>query len=157
MANYAYLCCSPYRGLVPSLRYSAFDPERHIVAAAVCTIPLLWLAMFRHADIKQARYEKSSVMGAWKAPLAPLDRVLGQLDAAVPILQPLFPEYEYIADYAPMLRQTLLDSQGTLVTIDYEEVAIPYRQRPAAARARLLVYPLCAESPGPVCGGADDP
>jgi hypothetical protein len=48
----AFLCISPYDGIYPSERYADFEAEEHILATDVEATPLLWLALFRPADLR---------------------------------------------------------------------------------------------------------
>ncbi|MCD0444649.1 hypothetical protein LO763_13555 [Glycomyces sp. A-F 0318] len=51
MPNSSYLCSTDLRSLYPSTTDRGFDPAKGVVAFDVRCVPLLWLAMFRPADL----------------------------------------------------------------------------------------------------------
>ncbi|MEV7225476.1 hypothetical protein AB0M79_00440 [Polymorphospora sp. NPDC051019] len=126
MSNRSYLCVSTYPSIYPAFAKSDYDPKLNTVAADVNCVPLLWLAMFRAADLRTETFEVTEGRHTEKvvatAPVAPVERALTQLDAAVPVLERLFGEP--LAAYAALLGAGVRAGEGDHVTIELEEIAV---------------------------------
>ncbi|GAA1393098.1 hypothetical protein GCM10009639_25700 [Kitasatospora putterlickiae] len=130
MANYAYLCSVDTASLYPSSQVAGFDPKTGVVAHDVSCVPLLWLAMFRPADLVTGVFtvdeddldedEDGEVEAT--APLVAKERALAQLDAALPVLNGLFAAEGPLDGHAALLRQAVERAPGGFVTIELEEV-----------------------------------
>ncbi|MBD0710905.1 MULTISPECIES: hypothetical protein [unclassified Streptomyces] len=129
MANSSYLCSSDEASLYPSGFVEGFDPATGVVAHDVSGIPLLWLAMFRPADLVTGTFtvdpddtdDGEGVVVA-TAPLAAKDRALTRLDAALPVLNRLFAAEGAVDAHAALLRQAIEKAPGAHVTIELEEI-----------------------------------
>ncbi|SDD16416.1 hypothetical protein [Glycomyces harbinensis] len=149
MPNSSYLCATDLRSLYPSTTDKGFDPSKGVVAFDVRCVPLLWLAMFRPADLltqtitveadPDATYYTFGPDGDFveietppeeaedqnveaTALLAPRDRALAQLDAAVPVLGRLFAAEGPLEEHAAMLRRAVAASPGAYLTVELDEI-----------------------------------
>ncbi|MER7703708.1 hypothetical protein ABTX81_12505 [Kitasatospora sp. NPDC097605] len=130
MANYSYLCSTDTASLYPSSQVAGFEPRTGVVAHDVFGVPLLWLAMFRPADLVTGVFtvdeedldddEDGEVEAT--APLVAKDRALAQLDAALPVLNALFAAEGPLDAHAALLRQAVERAPGTFVTIELDEI-----------------------------------
>ncbi|MFE7559323.1 hypothetical protein [Kitasatospora sp. NPDC057500] len=130
MANYSYLCSTDAPSLYPSSQVAGFDPKTGVVAHDVSCVPLLWLAMFRPADLVTGVFtvdeddldddEDPEVEAT--APLVAKERALAQLDAALPVLNGLFAGEGPLDAHAALLRRAVERAPGAFVTIELEEV-----------------------------------
>ncbi|MFF7456888.1 hypothetical protein [Kitasatospora sp. NPDC008115] len=130
MANYSYLCSADAASLYPSSQVAGFDPRTGVVAHDVSCVPLLWLAMFRPADLVTGVFtvdeedlddgEDPEVRAT--APLVAKERALAQLDAALPVLNGLFADEGPLDAHAALLRRAVERAPGAFVTIELEEV-----------------------------------
>ncbi|MEV3936598.1 hypothetical protein AB0K52_11545 [Glycomyces sp. NPDC049804] len=148
MPNSSYLCTTDAESLYPSTTVADFEPSTHVVACDARCVPLLWLAMFRAADIRtqtivieadpdevsfefdvatgdfveiEGEDEEDEVVEA-VAPLVAKERALAQLDAAVPVLNRLFEAEGPLDDHAAMLRQAVAAAPGRFITIELDEI-----------------------------------
>ncbi|MFF2656183.1 hypothetical protein ACFVUH_02335 [Kitasatospora sp. NPDC058032] len=130
MANYAYLCTTEVASLYPSSQLKGFDPQGGVIAHDVSGVPLLWLAMFRPADLVTGVFtideddldddEEAEVEAT--APLVAKERALAQLDAALPVLNALFAAEGPLDTHAALLRQAVEQAPGAFVTIELDEI-----------------------------------
>lgn len=151
MPNSSYLCTTDAESLYPSTTVADFEPSTHVVACDARCVPLLWLALFRAADIRtqtiviesdpdevyfefdeatgdfvevegeEEEEEEDEVVEA-VAPLVAKERALAQLDAAVPALNRLFEAEGPLDDHAAMLRQAVAAAPGKFITIELDEI-----------------------------------
>ncbi|MDA1361413.1 hypothetical protein O1R50_17430 [Glycomyces luteolus] len=147
MPNSSYLCTADRDSLYPSTTVEGFAPETDVVACDARCVPLLWLALFRPADLRtqtivieadpDAVYaefdettgdfvevpgeEEDEVVEA-VAPIAPKDRALAQLDAALPALNRLFETEGPLHDHVALLRQAIAAAPGGFITIELDEI-----------------------------------
>lgn len=123
MANSSYLCSSDEASLYPSGFVEGFDPSSGVIAHDVSCVPLLWLGMFRPADLVTGTFtvDEDEVVEA-TAPLAAKDRALAQLDAALPVLNRLFAAEGTLDAHAALLRQAVEKAPGVFVTIELDEI-----------------------------------
>lgn len=147
MPNSSYLCATGRPSLYPSTTDKDFAPPTDVVAYDVRCVPLLWLAMFRPADlvtqtiviepdpdavhykfgpdgdfVEIATPEGEDEIVTATAPLAPKDRALAQLDAAVPVLNRLFAAEGPLDGHAAMLRRAIAAAPGAYLTIELDEI-----------------------------------
>ncbi|GAA2148387.1 hypothetical protein [Glycomyces algeriensis] len=163
MPNSSYLCTAEQDSLYPSTTVAGFASATGVVAYDVRCVPLLWLALFRPADIRTQtiviKADRDAYYAEWDpatgdfvevpggrkdevveavAPLAAKDRALAQLDAALPALNRLF-EYEGpLDDHAAMLREAVAAAPGGFVTIELDEIEALWEEgtfQPAIRRA----------------------
>jgi hypothetical protein len=129
MANRSYLFVGDHDGINPGWTGGVPDLEQQVLAEDVYCVPLLWLAMFRPADLVTATFppedpddDEGPVEAT--APLAPKERALAQLDAALPALHEIFAGAGRLDDHAALLRQGVESMPGRFVTIELYEIAV---------------------------------
>ncbi|WP_416970890.1 hypothetical protein [Streptomyces sp. 4F14] len=133
MSNSSYLCVSDRPVLYPSSQDPDFVPRTGVVATDAQAVPLLWLALFRAGDLVTKVFtfdedddddevDEDDVIEA-TAPLAPKDRALAQLAAALPALARLFPGAPDLAGHAALLREAVERAPGAYVTVELDEIA----------------------------------
>jgi hypothetical protein len=147
MPNSSYLCTADRDSLYPSTTVEDFTPATDVVAYDARCVPLLWLALFRPADLRtqailieadpDAVYaeldeatgefvevpneEEDEIVEA-TAPLAAKERALAQLDAALPALNRIFAAEGPLDEHAAMLRQAVAAAPGDFITIELDEI-----------------------------------
>jgi hypothetical protein len=114
-------CVSPYDGIYPSQRYADFEAEEHILATDTEATPLLWLALFRPADLR-TQFIPTGLDGAGEsvaltAPLVHRRRGLSQLYAAVPAIEPILGGP--MSEHAELLREALRWLPGAYLTVEW--------------------------------------
>jgi hypothetical protein len=129
MANRSYLFVGDHEGINPGWNTDIPDLERLVLAEDVYCVPLLWLAMFRPADLVTATFppdDDDDDEGPIEvtAPLAPRERALAQLDAAVPALHSIFDGAGPLDEHAALLREAVASMPGRFVTIELYEIAV---------------------------------
>ncbi|MFB7476216.1 hypothetical protein [Kitasatospora sp. NPDC056184] len=166
MANSSYLCATDVASLYPSSQVPGFDPRGGVVAHDVSGVPLLWLALFRPADLVTGVFtideddldddEDGEVEAT--APLAAKDRALAQLDAALPVLNALFAAEGPLDGHAALLRQAVEKAPGAFVTIELEEIEGVWEEE-GAFQPTLRAALACLDGPGggDVPDGGTDP
>jgi len=148
MPNSSYLCTADRDTLYPSTTMEGFAPATDVVAYDVRCVPLLWLALFRPADLRTQTivieadpdavyaefdevtgdfveledYEEEDEIVTAVAPLVAKDRALAQLDAALPVLNRLFAPEGPLDDHAAMLRRAVAAAPGRFVTVELDEI-----------------------------------
>ncbi|MFG2919669.1 hypothetical protein ACGF0D_43230 [Kitasatospora sp. NPDC048298] len=129
MANYSYLCSADVASLYPSSQVAGFDSQSGVLAHDVSCVPLLWLALFRPADLvtgvftvdEEDEDEEEAELEA-TAPLVAKDRALAQLDAALPVLNRLFAAEGTLDGHAALLRQAVEKAPDAYLTIELDEI-----------------------------------
>jgi hypothetical protein len=124
MGNKSYLCVTNAKTTYPSWVNQRFDLHRQTVACAAYSVPLLWAALFRPADIVRKTLTVEGEKVVTEAPLATLKKAIRQLDEAVPYLNRLFRREGPLDEYAGFLRQALEGLEYRYVTIELHEIAI---------------------------------
>jgi hypothetical protein len=130
MANRTYLFVGDHDGINPGWRPGIPGLEQQVLAEDVYCVPLLWLAMFRPADLVTTTFppddpdddDEGPIEAT--APLAPKERALAQLDAALPALREIFDGAGRLDDHAALLRQCVQSMPGRFVTIELYEIAV---------------------------------
>ncbi|MDN3241563.1 hypothetical protein [Glycomyces tritici] len=163
MPNSSYLCTADRDSLYPSTTVAGFAPDTGVVAYDARCVPLLWLALFRPADIRTQTIvieaDPDAYVAEWDpktgdfvevpggkegdvveavAPLVAKDRALTQLDAALPALNRLFAAEGPLDDHAAMLRQAVATAPGRFITIELDEIEGLWEEgtfQPAVRRA----------------------
>lgn len=118
----AFLSVSPFQGVYPSRAWDEFEPETDVLAVADEGTPLLWLAMFRPADVRAGRLDRD-----WEdwtqgtrpitAPVVPRQRAFSQLYASVEVLEPVLGDS--VAEHAELMREALRWMPGQWVTLEW--------------------------------------
>ncbi|MFF2354427.1 hypothetical protein ACFVVL_32250 [Kitasatospora sp. NPDC058115] len=130
MANSSYLCATDVASLYPSSQVSGFDAQGGVVAHDVSGVPLLWLALFRPADLVTAVFtldeddldDDEDPQVEATAPLVAKDRALARLDAALPVLNALFADEGPLDAHVALLRQAVEKAPGAFLTVELEEI-----------------------------------
>ena len=117
-----FLSVSAYQDVYPSREWDDFEPEIDVLAVAGHGTPLLWLALFRTADVRVGRIDldrEDWTQGTRpiKAPLVPRQRAFSQLYASVEVLEPVLGAS--IADHAELMREALRWTPGEWVTLEW--------------------------------------
>lgn len=129
MANRSFLFVGDHEGINPGWESDIPDIQQKVLAEDVYCVPLLWLAMFRPADLVTTTFppeddddDEGPVEAT--APLAPKERALVQLDAALPALHSIFNGAGRLDEHAALLRQGVESMPGRFVTIELYEIAV---------------------------------
>lgn len=124
MGNKAWLTTAARRQTFPRLQEPGYDPARHTVACCTWGIPLLWLPLFRPADLLM---EDVTVEGGRTyrdpAPVAETAVALARLAEAVPRLNALFPGQGPLDRYAALLREAVASTGRPFLTLEAEQLA----------------------------------
>ncbi|MDN3355779.1 hypothetical protein [Actinomadura sp. DC4] len=152
MANRSYLFVGDHEGINPGWRAGVPDLGQQVLAEDVYCVPLLWLAMFRPADLVTTTFppeDPDDDEGPIEAtaPLAPKGRALAQLDAALPSLHEIFDGAGRLDDHAALLRQGVEEMPGRFVTIELYEIAVLIDERTFYRDLRAALGGL--DRPGP--------
>lgn len=118
MSNYATLYCSKYAGVLPN-DISSEEASQSVVASAVCYIPLLWLAMFRPADIHEREIEDHVTF----VPTATKAVAVQQLQRSIPLLDRCFAASGSLQEHAAIFVKTISEWDGQYVFLDANEIA----------------------------------
>jgi len=128
MANRSYLFVSDHDGICPAWVEGVEEPEQLVLAEDVYCVPLLWLALFRPADLRTTTFpaDEDDDVAEFPvtAPLATKERALAQLDAALPTLNRLFAAEGPLDEHAALLRDGIAGMPGGFVTVDLYEIAV---------------------------------
>lgn len=119
MSNYATLYCCNYPGVLPA-DIPSEEASQCVVASAVCYVPLLWLALFRPADIKEREIDDLSIL----VPTAAKELAIQQLQRSIPLLDRCFAASGSLKGHASLLAKALSERDGQYVFVDTEEIAL---------------------------------
>ncbi|MFF3855359.1 hypothetical protein [Micromonospora sp. NPDC002575] len=131
MANLSYLFVTDHDGICPAWA-GVPNVAEQVLAEDVAAVPLLWLAMFRPADLVTATFpsdDEDEGDVAVTAPIAPRRRALDQLDAALPALTRIFAAEGPLHEHAALLRAGVAAMPGRFVTVDPYEIAVLVDER----------------------------
>lgn len=123
MSNLAYLASSSFSGIYPSAQAKGYKPEKQTVACAIECVPLLWLALFRDADLTTETIATDDGDVTVTAPVTTLAKGLKQLSAAIPRLEAVFAKSGSLGLHAALLKQALQEPGGKYITIELDEIA----------------------------------
>jgi hypothetical protein len=87
------------------------DEVEHVIAEATYRVPVLWLGLFREADIAPDSCVPSTTV----------ENSLNQLESALPLIESMFPK-QAIRHHAMQLWQTLDAHRGSRISIDFQEI-----------------------------------
>lgn len=140
MGNYAYLCRADLRRTNPSFANPGYAPARNTIACARDHVALLWLGLFRPADLRTDRFVVDGELVCSRAPVVAARTGLGRLPAAARRLERLFPRGGALAAHAAALAAAIAAAPGRYLTIELEEIAglWPRRARFDAALDQAL-------------------
>jgi hypothetical protein len=123
MANRAYLAVTDNDTIYPSAAESDYSPDDQTVAQAPYCVPILWLALFRPADIRSTSFDIDGETILGTAPVAPVETALRQLRSAMPQLRKMFETQGSFDGYPEMLSEAIASTRRGYVTIELEEIA----------------------------------
>jgi hypothetical protein len=123
MSNCSYLCVSDVDTIYPNLGDPNYDCKVQTVAYDVYCVPLLWLALFRPADVRSKVFQVDGQPVTGTAPVVRKTVAFKQLTRALTALNRLFRVEGPLDGYAEMLRAAVADAPGKFVTIELEEIA----------------------------------
>jgi hypothetical protein len=129
VANWSYLCATNRKVVYPSYGDRPYVARKQTIASETYCIPLLWLALFRPADLVQRTFTQDGQRLVAEAPLCARTRAIGQLNAAVPYLEELFFDCGPLDEFAALFRKALKPLRYRYLTIELEEIACMARSR----------------------------
>ncbi len=131
MANRSYLCVSDVETIYPNIGDPNYDSRVQTVAFDAYCVPLVWLAMFRPADMRTQVFEVEGQQVTTTAPITRKALAFEQLARALPTLNRMFRAEGPLDGYAELLRTAVADAPGRFVTIEMEEIAGLWTPDPA--------------------------
>jgi hypothetical protein len=126
MSNYSYLCTSDLETTYPSFVDKQYNPDQQTIACDVECVPLVWLALFRPADLINKTYMVEGRQVATTAPLCELATALKHLDEALPYFNAVFSEEGALDEFFALLRKGVAAGDAKYVTIEMQEIACLY-------------------------------
>lgn len=129
MSNRSYLCGTNLQETYPSFVDPDYDPDEQTLACDVYCVPLLWLGMFRPADIVAKTFtvptdeEDETVEVPTEAPLVERAKAIAQLKESLAYFNKLFAKEGSLDDYHTFLLEVLETADYQYVTIELQEVA----------------------------------
>lgn len=123
MANHSYLCRTNVPTTYPSFVDEHYDADEQTIACDVWCVPLLWMAMFRPADIVRKTFDLDGEELVTEAPLAARSTAIRQLREAVPYFNTMFGSEGRVNDYAELMTQALEAAPYEFVTVELQEIA----------------------------------
>src|SRR5262249_29046416 len=107
----------------PSYGDRPYVARKQTIASETYCVPLLWLALFRPADLVQRTFTEDGRALVAEAPLCARKRAIGQLNAAVPYLEELFFDCGPLDEFGARFRKALEPLRYRSLTIELEEIA----------------------------------
>jgi len=151
MSNLAYLCSSDFDRIYPSFGNPDYDVRDHTVACCVDGVPLLWIALFRPSDLREADFEvkgpdaRTETLHAW-APFALKEKAIDQLKEAIPVLHCVFQGWGTLDEHAELLEEALRDAEGSFVTVQLDEAEALHEEGEFRRRFEHVLRHLAAPS-----------
>jgi hypothetical protein len=124
MPNKAWLTTAATRRTFPRLQETGYDAERHTIVGAGWGIPLLWLPLFRPADllIEDVTVERGRTYRD-PAPVVETAVALTRLTASVAQLNGVFGTQGPLDRHAELLSEAIASTHRPFVTLEPEEIA----------------------------------
>lgn len=140
MTNRAYLTVTPWERIYPSAGDLAFSPESHTALASAGCVPLLWIAMFSEADLREHTFapkppHRPSPL-TMCAPLAPAPAALDRLLERTEWLTSLYADRGPLGYHIALFLSHLRSYEGAWISIELEEISALARD-PRAFDAEL--------------------
>jgi hypothetical protein len=129
VANWAYLCATNRKVIYPSYGDRPYQASKQTVASETYCIPLLWLGLFRPADLVKRTFRQEGQKIVAEAPLCARMRAIRQFDAAWPYLEDMFHECGPLEEHAALFRKALVPLRYRYLTIELEEIACMAKSR----------------------------
>jgi len=102
MSNRSYLAASNADTIYPSFAQKGYNAPEQLIATDVENLPLLWLALFREADLRRKVFKVQGQEVPAFAPVCSKEKALQQLEQAVPYLSKIFPKLGSLKEYGAM-------------------------------------------------------
>lgn len=127
MSNRAYLTVTPWERIYPSAGDLAFSPQAHTALASAGCVPLLWIAAFSEADLREHTFDpkppqRPSAL-TLRAPLAPTSAALERLLARKEWLASLYADRGALGYHVDLWLSHLRTYEGAWISIELEEIA----------------------------------
>lgn len=122
MSNLAYLAASDKDTIYPSFAQKDYDPDEQLIASDVECLPLLWLALFREADLQHKDFKVDGEAVSAFAPICEKQQALVQLEQAIPYLEKIFPDLGPLRKYGEMFRSAIEPLPYRYISLELEEI-----------------------------------
>jgi len=109
--------------IYPSFAQKGYNAPEQLIATDVENLPLLWLALFREADLRRKVFKVQGQEVPAFAPVCSKEKALQQLEQAVPYLSKIFPKLGSLKEYGAMFRSAIEPLPYKFVSIELEEIA----------------------------------
>lgn len=129
MANWSYLCATNRKVIYPSYGDRPYDAGKQTVASETYCVPLLWLGLFRPADLTRRTFTQDGTAFDAEAPLCARSRAIRQFRAAVPYLERLFEECGPLDGFAELFLKAVEPLRYRYLTIELEEIECMAKSR----------------------------
>ncbi|MBS0264137.1 MAG: hypothetical protein JSS02_19530 [Planctomycetes bacterium] len=126
MSKRSYLVGSNSESIYPSLDEPSYHAPDQLLATHIDFVPLLWLALFREADLNSRVYQTAGDSVHYYAPVCAKTKALEHLAVAVPNLARLFAQPAGLADYVNLLRSAIEMLPYRFISIELNEIARCY-------------------------------
>lgn len=123
MSNRSYLAASNKDTIYPSFAQKGYNAPEQLIANDVENLPLLWLALFREADLRRKVFKVEGDEIPVFAPICSKEKALQQLEQAIPYLARIFPKLGSMKEYGAMFRSAIEPLPYKFVSIELEEIA----------------------------------
>jgi hypothetical protein len=129
VANWSYLCATNRKVIYPSYGDRPYDSRKQTVASVVNCVPLLWLGLFRPADLVRRTFIQEGRPFVAEAPLCARSKAIRQFRAAVPHLEDMFHECGPLDGFAELFLKGLEPLNYRYLTIELEEIECMAKSR----------------------------
>lgn len=126
VSNRCFLVASNAKTIYPSFAEEGYNSRDQLIASDVNDIPLLWLALFREADLRKQTFNVGGDRVDAMAPLCLKEKALEQLQLAIPHLQHAFPALGSLEAYAAMMHAAIKPFRQRFLSIELEEIGAKY-------------------------------
>lgn len=127
MSNRAYLTVTPWERIYPSAGDLAFSPETHTALASAGCVPLVWVAAFSEADLREHTFPAAPPHRpaelTFRAPLSPTAAALERLAARADWLASLYADRGPLGYHVELFLRHLRSYDGAWLSIELEEIA----------------------------------
>jgi hypothetical protein len=129
VANWSYLCATNRKVIYPSYGDRPYDSRKQTVASETYCVPLLWLGLFRPADLVRRTFALEDKPFVAEAPLCARSKAIRQFRAALPHLESMFYECGPLGGFAELFLKALEPLRYRYLTIELEEIECMAKSR----------------------------
>ena len=129
MANWSYLCATNRKVIYPSYGDHPYDARRQTIASETYCVPLLWLGLFRPADLVRRTFTQEGQTFVAESPLCARSKAIRQFRAALPHLEDMFHECGPLDGFAELFLKALEPLRYRYLTIELEEIECMAKSR----------------------------